>query len=303
MVLGPLLMIVTGLLWSGVGVLLSYTARHRMDPYNMLLTSSILCLLVSAFGFVDHAALWGGQASRVPSLAACMIVAGACAAMGTVSMEAGMRHGHNGAVWTISQSALAVPLVLGMLVWGEHVAWHRVGGVAVVLTSLMVFGRLRRKSAGPEEEAARGDGRWLSLALLAFVCYGVQQTLATAPSQWAEWSDAANLRLPLMFAGVCLANAVIVACRRHPIQRRELKLAVILAGLALVSHFLMFVGLDVLGAVGVASIGFPLAIGTAIVGFALYSLLVLRETTRPLQQLGLWLAVVGVVMIAVGGNG
>lgn len=293
--LGILFVIITGLLWAAFGALASYATRRGIHPPAMLAGAAALSVTLAWALVPRYSLMAAGPPARWGVLVAVMVTAGVLGSSGVLAMQRGFSLGPHGVVWTIGQSALVMPFLVGITLFAEPVAWPRLVGVGLVVVCLVLLGRANHGGDGGRVPARR----WLWPALLGFACLGAQQSLSTVPSYWRGWEDAAHLRIPLTLTGsfLCYLTAALIA--RSRIDRRSLVLGLAVSAITLGSLFLFYRGLDALQAVHMVSLGYPIAVGTAIVTFAAYSRLVLRERSSPAGTVGLLVGLVGVVLTAV----
>ena len=295
---GLLLVVLVGLIWAGAGAALSQGARRGVDPIGLFGLASIF-ILVGAWAILpDYGELVAGPPQRLIELAAVVIAGGAIVAAGTVCVQLGMGRGHHGVVWTISQSALVIPFVAGIAMFGEPFVIHRGLGVALVVASLALLGAAKEQA---EHDAARPRTRvsWFGFALLALVLLGISQTCMSVPSHWDDWQDTANLRVPLLAIGRVSPMLVLLAVRRPRLNRAAILPVAYLTFNGICSHQILFIGMDKLRAADMVSIAFPMAVGTCIVAFAGYSLLIIRESVSRRRLLGIAAGIAGVTLVAV----
>lgn len=63
------------------------------------------------------------------------------------------------------------------------------------------------------------------------------------------------------------------------------------------SYLLLYPGMDILSRAGIGSVAYPIMVGSCIIFFEIFAILVLREKRRPAQWLALALCLLGVVGI------
>lgn len=142
---------IAGCLWAGVGVILSLAMRREASLPALFLVAAVVGLALRWLLFPDVARL--GRAESVPrlgDLVPVMLAGGLFGASGIMLLQEAMGRGHQGMTWTIGQSALAVPFLAGVFVFGEEAAGGRVAGVGLILACLLLFGVARRKEANAE---------------------------------------------------------------------------------------------------------------------------------------------------------
>jgi drug/metabolite transporter (DMT)-like permease len=289
--------VATGLGWAFTGVLLSYCARRQVATVTLLGPMNLLGLLIVFTVLPDYGRLRGGLLAGEWALAGVMLAAGMINAWGLLTLQRAMRRGHHGVTWAIGQSAMVVPFLVGVLVFGDAPGAWRLVGFAAILVSLFVLGRAEAEpDAATERQAGSG---WMLQALSALALLGVGQVLSALPSYLPALADGARLRLPMFLLGN--GSVMVVLWGRHGGRpdRRTLALALIGCVTGLAATLAMFRGLDLLAAVRLGALGFPIAVGTCIVGFATYSAAVLREPLTRERAMGLLLGLAGVVLLAI----
>lgn len=299
MLLGVLMLLTTGLAWAFTGVLLSHCARNRIRAVTLLGPQMALGLLLAFSILPNHRALAGGLPLSAWLLAAVLIGSGLLNAMGILTMQRAMRAGHHGITWAIGQSAMVLPFLAGTLLFGEPVSSLHLVGVGAIVISLAVLGGTRKDT---EVQDRRENPRsWFLLAVATLVLLGLGLVMAALPSHMPRLTDPANLRVP----SLCLGNAIIYLTlwgREGGMpDRRTMALAVVGAIVGTASTLTMFCGLDLLSQAQMAAVGFPIAVGTCVVSFGLYSAVVLREPVTRWHLVGLALGLVGVVCVSTSG--
>ena len=122
-----------------------------------------------------------------------------------------------------------------------------------------------------------------------------------APSHWPGWTDTAKLRVPLISLISFLFWLVPILWQKRRIDvRAMLPLSLGYAACVLAGQWLLYLALDRLAALGLSATVYPLAIGTCIAGFYLYSLVVLRERATLASSLGVLTACFGIILITLG---
>jgi drug/metabolite transporter (DMT)-like permease len=309
MILGMLLMAATGLSWAFGGALMSYCASRRIAVVTMLGPQLVLGLLVVSCVLPDYGAIAGGLPPGGRALAGVMLGAGMVNAFGLLAMQRAMKKGHHGLTWAIGQSAMVLPFLTGVLVFGEEPARGRLAGLAAMLAGIAVLGYAQKArprpgatapQAGEKGPASSQAWSWFLAALAALLLLGAGQALMTLPSHVPALTDSARLRLPLLYLG----NAAIILTLwgRQGGRPGRLTLALALVGtvLGLAGGVALFHGLDLLAGADLASIGFPIAVGSCVLSFAAYSALVLRETFTRRHVAGIALGLAGMVLLTGG---
>jgi multidrug transporter EmrE-like cation transporter len=294
MLTGILLIIVAGILWGGVGVLFSRVIRAGVPAPAYYASAALFVLPLAAAFHVRWSVLLHEPVPLAGRLAVVMGLGGMANLTGMLLMMAAMRRGHQGASWAIGQTAMVIPFLASVLVWGDQVSAVKFGGVASVAGAIVLLGLSRdRGRPGPL------DVRWLATALLCLAVLGAAQTLFTVPSRWPGWTDAANLRIPLGALGGLVVGGIVCVARGIRPNRLALTYAACGALLTVISQNLFFDALDRLAASGLLFAAYPLAVGVCIVAFALYSRLALREHFGWGKAGGVALGLLGITLISV----
>lgn len=301
MIEGIAVAILAGFCWSLLGVIFSQASRRNLDPIGLLAMGSVFLTLLSLL-LPDYDALSSGQATRVWELTLIIGGGGMAIGGGMLLLQVAMKLGHHAASWTINQSAMIIPVVVGVLFLGDTIGWFRGVGLACVLTSVLAFGLARHEAGDAETPTARFHWKWLGVALLVPLMVGTQQVLSMIPSYWSNWQDVARLRVPLTMVGTLLVYWPAVAIRRRWPSRRSLLPAMLLTAIGLPGQAMAFWSLDRLANYDMAGYFFPLAIGTCTLSFVLYSILVIREHTTRWHLAGLVLGVAGLLVLSLPGK-
>jgi multidrug transporter EmrE-like cation transporter len=190
------------------------------------------------------------------------------------------------------QSALVVPFVLSMVVWREPLRYGGIAGVILVVTGIIVLGRLG-SDAG---QSIKTGSRWLLLAVLAFGCIGLQQTFCSIPSHWTGWEDSAGLQVPLIMlftalGWLCLKLRPMI----HPDTGGGIFPVLGICVFTLLSFLCLFLSLRYLRTEQMTSVVFPLSTGVNIVVFALYGRMILGER---LSLAGVGLVLSGILALS-----
>ncbi|MEK6793900.1 MAG: hypothetical protein AABZ39_03935 [Spirochaetota bacterium] len=292
---GILIAIGTGLLWTVIGIIMSYCSRSKMDFLSYYAANTLFTAILTMAVYVHWNVVACGQVMQPLPLAAFILGSGIANAAGLTVMQSAMKSGHNGIIWAIGQSALIIPFLCGTLLFGEHGSALTFAGVGMIILGMLLPSFLSKR--GDADTAKR---TWLTLTFAAFILFGIGQTLQSVPSYWHGWSDNANIRPTLGTAGA-LAGAILLSAFRGKLplpDRRTLLLALGMAVLNTVSVKLFYVSLDMLSMHGMASICFPLIVGSCIIGFSLYSLFVLREKSRWFNWFGLAATIIGIIALS-----
>ena len=233
------------------------------------------------------------SAGAVLKVAAVMIPAAAASQLGFLSLCRAMRRGSHGVSWSIAQSAMLCPFAAGMFFFGEYSTFWRVAGMVLLLASLIPLGR--SQCGGEAEKSGRA---FLIPAYHAIGLIGLQQTLTLLPNRIPGVGEAAlSWRIPLYsLCGLGWIGAVI--------RFREFRcpgmvsLALLNGVLATAGQWTFYRALDLLVQCRAAGIAYPLAVGSSVALFFLYTELIRKERAGTFGIVGVLLAVVGMILLA-----
>ncbi|MDR3707620.1 MAG: hypothetical protein P4L33_04925 [Capsulimonadaceae bacterium] len=285
------LCVIVGLLWAGSGMVFSRIARSGSDMLAFIGATTLISMTLS-WGVTNWRVIGQWHCPRLGVLVALMLAAGVLNAVYQQLLLVSMRNGHNAIAWTIAQSAMVTPFVCGVLFWHDVPAPLKIAGILCLIASVATLGGA--KMSGSEVGNARS---WLPLVLAMFFAVGVSQTIFTIPSRWTGWIDPGRLRLPLSFAGALLLNGGAALVRRAHLSWQVAAFALLSASLTFIAQRLLFAAMDQLARGGLLELAYPLAAGVCIVGFALFSAFVLKETYRRVEVFGIALGLLGIACL------
>ncbi len=293
MLLGLTLIVIVGLLWTGVGVLQGLVAQARESSVAFYAVGTGLAAVLAWIISPEWSATGGLGRTDLLGLGV-IALAAAANALGQILVVSAMRHGPQGLTLALVQAAVTVPFLFSCGYWGERPsAWAWVG-VGLLLFSL--FFLARGKSAGTP--GATASGRWLGLAAGAVLAVGLTQTLLSVPSHWADFADPARLRVPVYLTAGALGFGLAVWWRGLRPSRRLWSYGTVWAGLAVASHTLCFRCLDLLAEIKLTALVFPGGMGVSLIAFAAYCHLARGERYAPVAKLGLGCCLAGVLLMA-----
>ena len=310
MATGILFAVLTGISWIWTGIVISYAARNKVNiPYiqlsgtllGMAISITVLCLM----GILGREA--PEISARTKWLTACCLIAfGILNYFMFLAMGAAMRRGPNGIVWSIIQSGIIFPFLMGILVFHVTPTASRIGGMVLMVSSVILFGLGKGKkeeAKGPHE----GKNLWYLFALLGLLLCGLNQCCANLPSYLNNGEPIGSV-YRACFAQVgtlagwligSLATRTLSRPKFHPGELKKiLFFAISLNAVGLTASYLLFYNaLNFLAEADAGSLGYPLVVSSCVVGFFLYSVIFLREKTGILQKIGFLFGVAGIVII------
>ncbi len=310
MATGILFAVLTGISWIWVGIVISYAARNKVNiPYIQLLqtltgiTISVIVLFAMGMLMKEQPEI----SARTKWLTAfCMITFGILNYFMFLAMGAAMRRGPNGIVWSVIQSGIVFPFLMGILIFHVEPTLSRVGGMLLIVGSVILFGLGKEKKAAANVPGMRKNS-WYFFALLGMLLCGLNQCCANLPSYLSNGEPIGSV-YRACFAQVgtlagwligSLATRTLSRPKFHPGELKKiLFFAISLNAVGLTASYLLFYNaLDFLAEADAGSLGYPLVVSSCVVGFFLYSVIFLREKTGILQKIGFLFGVAGIVII------
>ena len=163
MLIGVLILISVGLIWTLTGVVMGGAKKHGIDSSLMQLMSSVLTLVVSALLILLKVFPTLDVGGRTVLYAFIMyFLVGASGYLLNETMARAMERGPNGLVWGILQSGTVIPFIVGVLFHGIPAPLLRICGMAMILVALMLM------SSDRQDNAVKTEGKsWLFLSFIA----------------------------------------------------------------------------------------------------------------------------------------
>ncbi len=296
MIFGVLYATLAGLMWATGGAILSSVVRRGKDPIAFVALSSFITVPALWLLVPDYGVIGKGDIPRLPELILFMALGGVSVGFAQLALQAAMKRGHHGATWTINNASLVIPFVFGVAFWADKPGLSNIAGVGLILGALVCLGLATER----DEHTGRQKLHlvWLAFAMLAFVLTGLEQVAKSVPSQWTNWEDVGRLRAPLTLSASALVLQTTAILGRRYTRHAPWKEAIFMGCLMVPSHFLVYLALDIFAAHELTGLGYPMAVCACLLGFAVYSVLILKERLTLLRAAGLFLGLIGVVLVA-----
>ncbi len=262
--------IITGILWTGVGIYFNHINKRQINPVSFNLCSAIF-LFIICLGTVKWNSLAnaGWKVNNFSSFLLVMLAAGITAAGGILLMIMAMKRGKPDIVWSICQSSLVVPFSLAILINGEQLTLWNTLGIIAILTGIMLFGQ-QKKGKSPQQTDTPRKG-WFVITIIAFVVVGCGQYCFSIPSFWSGWSDLYALRIPLQsIGGLALFSCLLTSANISKPNKSIWLYGLAFAALTYAGRFTLYKSIDALAALNMVSIAYPVCLGLSIVGFVGY---------------------------------
>ena len=297
MILASAALLAVGLNWTITGVVMGEAPKKNIHAAAVMLTSSGASTLVTLFillftGF--------GTASTQGLLVSAAFLWGAGAFNGLMLnlMSNAMQRGPNGIIWATVQSGMIFPFLMGVFFFDVEPRVIRFAGLFSIIVSLILSGLAR------ENNQVKGD--WKLLTFIAFLITGAIQCLVNGVSYFKEAELISPVyRTMMTSAGVTSMAAFNLWRLRKTVSLmenfRNKRLWYYLAALTgiglLCAILLQYPAMDKMAQLGAGSLSYPLMVSACVVGFAVYSIVVLREKPSPMQIASLCCCTAGIVMI------
>ena len=304
---GIISMVIVGISWCLVGLVAGDAPKKNVDMAFLQLWSAIVSIAVSIL------ILFLPGADTVVPLKWFMLTLGSYFFSGFLNffmlqlMSKAMQSGPNGIIWSIIQSALVFPFIVGMVFFNTGSSVHKITGIILLLLALVLFGIAK-------DNSSKGGNSWRYIALLALLVCAVQQNLATFPAYFPECRKVGSLYCTMATAAGTMAASlifIVYSCKKQSDKKEQLKnnlrdwnlwkYIVILQGFGLLtSYIFLYPGMFVMGRYGMGMLCYPMMVGSCIVSFTLTSMFFLKEKVKIVQISALILCISGLVFLAIG---
>lgn len=273
-----LLALASAFMW-GTSDFLGGNASRRLRALEVYGLSQVFALLVMA-AIVTIVGDWG----QLVAVALPGIAAGLVGLIGMVAFYRALAIGPMGVVSPIAALGVTVPLGVAV-VGGETPSAYVLAGIAAAITGILL-------ACGPELRSPQGS-RPLVLAGVAALSFGSAFVAMAAGSETSAAATMVVMRISTVT--VCALGAVAFRWRLQATRRDTPTLATV--GTFDAGANLTF---GVASTTGLLSVTSVLASLYPVVT-ALLAATILRERLRPIQYAGVAAAMIGVVLITVGG--
>ena len=297
-VIGLLLTLLIGLLWSFVGVYYKLMANWKINPFNIGIVTGTLGIVLSLC-FITHTGSFLNGELPLPGwkYVVFVLLAGFANSGGCYILQRSMLYGRSGVMWAIGQSALVVPFLAITILYSEPWSFIKLAGTAAILVGMAFFGMKNSQKSGDAPRPRYG----LQLALISFLILGLAQTMFSALSFFA-YDDPGESRPLLAGAGALLATAfckIVLKDRGFHFERKLLPVILLLAMQGVIVLLLQFSALDHLRRCGMNGIFFPVAVGLCIGGYALWAVLFFKEKPTRILTAGLCAILTGILCFCI----
>ena len=296
-------MALVGACWTISGYVMGKAPKQQIMVPWLLVINTLVSLLVSVtIGLVQGFPETTGRGLLIAF--GSLFLCGIFNFFQLVLISRAMQQGPNGIIWSIVQSGFIFPFFMGVVFFGVSLTWLRLAGLFCMLIALILFG-MAKKNTGPDW--ASGN-RWKLLAFTAFLVTGASQSLSNLPSYFPDanavsstWRTAAYA-LGMCFCGLMTelpsGKAALVHFREHLCRGAVWQnVMTIEVPEMTASYLLLYPGMDILSKAGIGSVAYPVMVGSCIIVFELFALLILREKRKFAQWAALALCLAGTAAI------
>ena len=278
MLVGILLTLFIGFLWSLVGGAYKFVAKENLSVFDIALVSGFLSflVLVALLGWNFHSA----DAAVVPDAGFCwLVIGGGCInAAGGYVLQWSMKYCRSSVAWAIGQSALIIPFLSITLIFSEPWYALKVIGTAVIVGGMLVLSCSPSKKTEEMPRPAYG----IMLALVAFLVLGIGQAMLSSAS-YLSFEDAVGFRPVLSSVGgffAIIGGKIAMKEKSFRITKKALYVIVFYLVQGVITQTTQFFAMDSLAEVGMNACFFPIAIGTCIALYSVWSVVVFKESTN-----------------------
>ena len=292
---GILLLVLTGVVWVGIGAVLDASAKKGLSLDFIQGMSALITMLIGCVIWIF------GNSSVHPVILILLPVAGIINYVVFVIAKRAMASGPSGLTWAIMQSSFVMPFLMGVLFFGVPCSILRGIGIALLFCSMFFMG-----SGAKIPENASGTpakkSTWIFYTLLAFLAAGVCQCSSNMPSYFIKESSSGLDNL--LFRSGINSTGAFLCFLLSPVWNKKawrsqncLKYVGLFFASSLIALCCLYKGLDLLAARGVGAIGYPITMGVTITAFLFFSSWQLKEQLTKTALLGVLFCLCGIVLL------
>ena len=292
---GILLLVLTGVIWVGIGAVVDASAKKGSSLDFVQGMAALLTMLIGSV-------VWFfGDSSVHPLTLAILPAAGVINYVVFVIAKRAMACGPSGLTWAIMQSSFVMPFLMGVLFFGVPCSLLRGIGIVILFASMFFMGGGAKIPANTNGKNAK-KSTWIFYTLLAFLAAGICQCCSNMPSYFIKESSCGLDNL--LFRSGINSTGAFLCFLLSPVWNKNAwnpKNCFASAGLffasALTALCCLYKGLDLLAAREAGAIGYPIAMGSTITAFLFYSAWQLKEQLTKTALLGVFLCLCGIVLL------
>lgn len=300
-IFGIIAMVIVGSSWCLVGLVMGDAPKKGIEPSLVQLSGAIFSSFFSVIIMIITSAYSTASLKVTLLTMLCYMLNGALNFIMLQIMSKAMQCGPNGVIWSIIQSALVFPFIVGIIFFDVKLTVLRGAGIILLLTALVIF-------ACSKDNSVKG-GNWKILAFLALFITAIQQNLSTLPSYFEAALGVPSIVRALSTAsGTLIAAVILNLVRMNREHWNKLKsnfrnftlwkyVGTLQLFSLLFSYTLFYPGMNIMAKAGMGGMCYPMMVGSCIVSFSLASIVILKEKIRFIQIFGLIVCVSGLILI------
>lgn len=295
MAVGIFFLVLTGILWVGVGAVINASARKGLSLDFIQGMGALLMMIIAAGVF------FFGDSKLHPVSMVILPVAGVVNYLVFLIARKAMASGPSGLTWAIMQSSFVMPFLMGVIFFDVPCSLWRWLGITLLFASMFVMGcgaKIPENSDGGKAKKSV----WLFFTLLAFCSAGLCQSCFNLGSYFIKETTSGVDNL-LFRSGVNATGAFALFLLSplwnkrawdHKDCLRRIPLFFLCTVIATVS---LFKGLDSMASCGAGAIGYPITMGSSIISFLVYTSWQLKEKLSVTAWCGVALCIAGIVLL------
>lgn len=298
---GIIAMVIVGSSWCLVGLVMGDAPKKGIEASLVQFAGAIFSTIFSLLIMVATSAYPTASFKVTLLTFICYALNGALNFTMLQIMSKAMQIGPNGIIWSIIQSALIFPFIVGIIFFNVQFTLLRGLGILFIIGALVFFGLSKDNS--------QKNSKWKLPAFIALFITAIQQNLSTLPSYFEAARGVPSIVRALSTAFGVLAAAVIWETARMD-NEHWLKIKNNFCNITLwkyvgalqffsllFSYTLFYPGMNVMADAGMGGMCYPMMVGSCIISFSLASAFILKEKMRVIQIIGLASCIAGLILI------
>lgn len=202
-----------------------------------------------------------------------------------------MKYGHSGLAWALVNAGVILPVFMGMIVFGDRLTWWNILCLVIVAIGFFLIG-ISKSNGGTSKGLL-----WLVPALGAFLLGGVSGCANLLASYFPELHATPMFRTAgnTLSGFFCyLLTVAMTKDLRRPGTKNEYRyIFLIFLTSCLSCYVFIYNAYDQLAKIQMAGIAPLVTVGFSVVGYMIYSTLILRERTNVFGWSGFSLTATG----------
>ncbi len=282
-------MVLTGVMWTVVGILFGRAPTEKDRLCSFFALNGII---FTSFVYLARTPT-AAPAGEVLRLSGIIVPSAICEVGAFLLLKLAMDRGSQGIAWCIAQSAMVLAFLGSILFLKNPSSPWQWTGMALMLGSLVLFGRDKRSDG-----KGVNDATFFRLVFCAFAMIGVAQFLRLIPGYAGFAPETMTWRLPLQtpvgmvfWTSVCLARGF---WRPGAVWRHSLPYGVVVA----LGQLCFYRATDAADPLRLTSIIMPISIGTCILLFTLWCRFFRGERLSRGGWVAVALDVVGIALLS-----